>query len=267
MTMTVVNIREEANDIFTIELAFVNSNCDIKYFIAKPGQFIMVQVFGVGEKPFSIFHSVETSLSFTFKRIGSVTEALAKIKPHDLLTIRGPYGTEYTLSHGRNLLIGGGYATPPIRMLAYELKKQGFEEPTIINAARTQEYLLYSQEFNKLTNAYHEATDDGSRAYHGNAVELMRDLLTQEKFDKIYISGPEKMAYFAFLEAEKYGIPCEISLERYMKCGVGICGSCVLDPTGLILCQEGPVLSSETLRNIEDFGKLLRNKTGSIEKI
>ena len=108
------------------------------------------------------------------------------------------------------------------------------------------------------------ATDDGSLGTCGTSVDIMEEVLIEETFDRIYISGPEKMMKAAVKVARRFHIPFEVNLERYMKCGVGVCGSCVMDPLGFILCVEGPVVDHITLDKLDDFGVSHRDKTGRI---
>lgn len=229
---------------------------------AKPGQFIMLTVFSQGEKPFSILDADDTGFSMTIKNIGPFTNALFQLKVGDLISVRGPYGTMFNQPSGKVLLVGGGYATPPLRFLARQLQEQGVSRLVCINGARTANDLLYVNDFQILSHESHVATDDGSAGLRGTSVDLMRQVLEKESFDLICISGPEKMAHAAVRVAQQHQTPYEVNLERYMKCGVGICGSCVMDPTGLILCMEGPVIDQSTLATLEDFGTAHRGKTG-----
>jgi len=234
---------------------------------AQPGQFIMLTIFSQGEKPFSILDVDENSFSMTIKNIGPFTDRLFNMGVGDLVSVRGPYGRSYTRQPGKILMVGGGYATPPLRFLAKKLREDGVKRLVNINGARSAEDLLYVEDFEILCHQSHIATDDGSLGQKGTSVDVMESILGNESFDQIYISGPEKMMKAAVIVAKKHQLPYEVNLERYMKCGVGICGSCVMDPTGLILCMEGPILDGETLDGLDDFGVSHRGKTGRIEAL
>ncbi len=207
---------------------------------AEPGQFIMLTIFSQGEKPFSILDVDENSFSMTIKNIGPFTERLFKMDVGDLVSVRGPYGQSFKRQSGNILMVGGGFATPPLRFLAKKLREDGVKRLVNINGARSADDLLYVEDFEILCHQSHLATDDGSKGHEGTSVDVMEKVLQNETFDQIYISGPEKMMSAAAAVAKKHHLPYEVNLERYMKCGVGICGSCVMDPTGLILCMEGP---------------------------
>ncbi len=231
---------------------------------AHPGQFIMLTIFGQGEKPFSILDVTNSSCSLTIKNIGPFTEALFQLKVGDLLSIRGPYGKPFSTETGRVLMVGGGFATPPLRFQAKALQELGVNYLVNINGARSADDLLYVPDFNDLCHRSLIATDDGSLGHLGTSVAVMETVLSEESFDHVYISGPEKMMQAAAQVARRYEIPFEVNLERYMKCGVGICGSCVMDPHGFILCMEGPVVDHEILEKLSEFGVYHRDKTGRI---
>ncbi len=234
---------------------------------AQPGQFVMLTVFSQGEKPFSIQDVDDRSFSMTIKNVGPFTDRLFQMKVGELVSVRGPYGKTFSEKQGRVLMVGGGFATPPLRFLAKSLKSAGVEYLTNINGARTATDLLYADDFQEMCDVSLVATDDGSMGYKGTSVDLMEIALAKEKYDQIYISGPEKMMKAAVKVAKQYDIPYEVNLERYMKCGVGVCGSCVMDPNGFILCMEGPIVDQDALKGLEDFGVSHRGKTGRLSPL
>lgn len=258
-TIPIAGIRDE-ND--AIRSFFFNAEIQ-----AEPGQFIMLTIFGQGEKPFSIMEVTDTSFGLTIKKLGPLTEKLFELKEGDLVSFRGPYGTSFTQETGRILMVGGGFATPPLRFLAKLERQRDVNYVVNINGARTASDLLYVDEFQDFCDRSLVATDDGSAGFHGTSVDLMSEVLEEDKFDRIYISGPEKMMKAAVSVAEKYDTPYEVNLERYMKCGVGVCGSCVMDPNGVILCMEGPIIQDKVLQTIDDFGSAHRDKTGRVVPI
>lgn len=253
-TLPIAAIREENASLRTFTL-----NAELN---AEPGQFLMLTIFGQGEKPFSILDVDDNSVSMTIKNIGPFTSRLFEMEVGDLVSIRGPYGKTFSSCMGDVLMVGGGFATPPLRFQAKKLRDAGVNHLVNINGARTQDDLLYVDDFRILCHESHVATDDGSLGTHGTSVDVMEAVLKEQTFDQIYISGPEKMMKAAVSVAKRYNLPFEVNLERYMKCGVGICGSCVMDPTGLILCMEGPIIDDATLDTLEDFGTAHRGKTG-----
>jgi len=254
ITLPIAAIREENPSLRTFIF-----KADLK---AEPGQFLMLTIFGQGEKPFSILDASDGEFSMTIKNIGPFTAKLFTMQVGDLVSVRGPYGTTFSRPQGKILMVGGGYATPPLRFLAKQYHSEKVELLVNINGARTKDDLLYIDDFNTFCHESWIATDDGSLGEKGTSVDLMKSLRQEQSFDHIFISGPEKMAKAAVDVARQYAIPFEVNLERYMKCGVGVCGSCVMDPTGLILCVEGPIIDHATLETLDDFGTAHRGKTG-----
>ena len=140
----------------------------------------------------------------------------------------------------------------------------------IIQGAKVESELIHIDEFSELeTNdsKIFYCTDDGSYGAEGFASDTFEDLiknLSNQELSKCiaYTCGPEKMIFKIFKICEKYKIDLQASLERIMRCGCGLCGLCVMDSLGLLVCKDGPIFNSESLRQIEDFGKYKRDLTG-----
>lgn len=258
-TLPIASIREENS---TLRTFYFKAPLD-----AQPGQFVMLDVFGQGEKPFSILDADNHGFSMTIKNVGALTQRLFQMTAGELVSVRGPYGHFFSHNTGRVLMVGGGFATPPLRFQAKILRSLGVEYLVNINGARQEQDLLYIDDFQECCDRSLIATDDGSLGHKGTAVDVMVDVLNDETFDMIFISGPERMMKAAVQVAQEAQIPFEVNLERYMKCGVGVCGSCVMDPAGLILCMEGPVLSESALASVAEFGVSHRDKTGRIKPL
>ena len=106
------------------------------------------------------------------------------------------------------------------------------------------------------------ATDDGSYGFKGYTTDMLKEVIAKHKIDRVYTCGPEIMMKFVAEICEKVNVPCEISMERYMKCGFGICGQCCVDATGERICKEGPVFSDKMIKRIFEFGKYKRSASG-----
>jgi dihydroorotate dehydrogenase electron transfer subunit len=104
------------------------------------------------------------------------------------------------------------------------------------------------------------STDDGSFGYHGFASDLAKKILEKERFDQIITCGPEKMMKKILELGLEYKIPVQASLERHMKCGIGICDSCAID--GWHVCKDGPVFDNKKLGKMKDFGRFKRDASG-----
>jgi dihydroorotate dehydrogenase electron transfer subunit len=130
-----------------------------------------------------------------------------------------------------------------------------------ILGARTAGELLFSKELADVTNLKC-ATDDGTHGHHGFVTELLR-AADPASYDTICVCGPEVMMKAVLAILIDAGCPekGQFSLHRYMKCGVGICGSCCIDHSGLRVCRDGPVFTGDVIINSE-FGSYTRDASG-----
>ncbi|AEA47815.1 dihydroorotate dehydrogenase electron transfer subunit [Archaeoglobus veneficus] len=203
-----------------------------------PGQFVMLNLFGYEEIPLSL----SSPRSVTVKAVGETTRALVDISPGALVGIKGPMGNPFTPAEGKALLVAGGIGIAPLLYLHDYLIAEGVEVHVFYGARNADEIVCLER-----LKSYEVATDDGSAGFHGNVVELAatKDL---SSYRKIYACGPEPMlkALYKLLNERELLNRAEFSLERYMKCGIGVCGSCVLE-NGLRVCVEGPVFSAAKL--------------------
>ncbi len=237
---------------------------------AKPGQFVMVWVPGVDEVPMSIASDDGSQLKITFFAVGDMTRVLAAMKKGDLVGLRGPFGTHYQWKPKQRLaLVAGGYGAAPMYFAALEAIKDGCSLDVFVGT-RGKEHLLYLKEFTGLPKTtLHIATDDGSKGFKGFNVANLEKMLTEKKhsqskpcIDSIFACGPERMLVSVSNLSAKWKIASQLSLERYMKCGYGLCGNCVVDPLGIRLCIDGPVVDNSVCRKIEEFGKYHRDAVG-----
>lgn len=226
---------------------------------AKPGQFIMLTDFEGGEKPFSISDCTSDGFSITVKKIGEFTTRIFCLREGDYMSIRGAFGSSFFVSEGKVLLVGGGYAVPIFYFLSKILLKNE-ADVTVVNCARTKDDLLFVERFKKLGVKLYNGTEDGSFGESGTAGDVAERLLKKEKFDFLYSSGPDLM--MKALQKVIGNIDYEFCFERYMKCAVGICGSCTMDPLGIRLCVEGPVLPKNLVEQLTEFGKYHRDVSG-----
>ncbi|MCD4819721.1 MAG: dihydroorotate dehydrogenase electron transfer subunit [Candidatus Cloacimonetes bacterium] len=251
ITIPIGKIKKETETVYTFTFFY-----DLK---AKPGQFIMLTDLEGGEKPFSIADCTENEFSITVKKIGEFTTRLFKKNVGDLISIRGAYGSSFFISKKKVLLVGGGYGIPPLYFLSKELLKNK-ADITVVNGARTKDDLLFSDRFLENNLRYILITDDGSENRKGTVVDVVNELLEKESFDMIYSAGPDKM--MKALQNRIKDIDYEFLFERYMKCAIGICGQCTLDPIGIRVCVEGPVLGKKLVEQLTEFGKYHRDAAG-----
>lgn len=224
----------------------------------RPGQFIMIWIPGTDEIPMSVSGISGRTKSVTVKAIGEATKTLHGYKVGDTLTIRGPYGNGFDLSSKNILIIGGGVGTAAIMPAVVQTGAD-----TII-AARSDKDVIMDSIANEHASNVWIATDDGSRGFHGNAVQLMKEKLAVKKYDCIIACGPEVMLYFTFKACQELGQKCQLSLERYMKCGAGVCGCCVMDDKRV--CKDGPVFDNGQIAQLTEFGVSKRDECGRVVK-
>lgn len=230
---------------------------------AEPGQFVNVWIPRMNEKPFSVAtdNGLETHLSIA--SVGPFSQAIHELKIGDKLGIRGPYGTKFTCENGQHLLLlAGGYGAAPLYFFAQKASAMGCTVEFVIGARR-KDLLLFTDRISQLKNVnLHIATNDGSAGYNGFNTDLMTKIVEEQKIDCIYTVGPEIMMMKAVNLAKEKGINAQISVERYMKCGFGVCGNCVVDGLGVPTCISGPVMPLEKVLQIPDFGKYHRDNLG-----
>ncbi|ENN95693.1 dihydroorotate dehydrogenase electron transfer subunit [Methanocaldococcus villosus KIN24-T80] len=228
----IINIIDETPTVKTFVLD--------KSFKFKPGQFAMIWLPEVNEKPFSF----ASENSFTIAKVGPFTDKMHKLKIGDKIAVRGPYGSYFKQYGEKILAVAGGVGAVPI-VTAVEAFNA---EITTILGARNKDELLFIDRFKKHSKLL-ICTDDGSLGFKGYTTDLMEKVLKEESFDSIIACGPEVMLKKVVKIAYEHNIPVQVSMERYMKCGIGVCGHCCLD-NGLCVCKDGPVFTGEQLRKI-----------------
>lgn len=230
---------------------------------AKPGQFLMLWIPGVDEIPLSILETDGNgAVSVAVKKIGEATKALHNMKAGETVGVRGPFGNSFTEKSGRTLMVGGGTGTAPLLFLARRLKLKHATVKFVIGA-KTRAELLFLDQLYSLCGREDvlATTEDGSYGEKGLATHALERLIERESFDIIYTCGPEKMMLEVLRLAEEHNVPVEASLERIMRCAIGICGSCTIG--GYRVCKDGPVFNTNQLKIIADeFGFWKRDFTG-----
>lgn len=228
---------------------------------AYPGQFIMVWVPGVDEVPMSLSYLGDRK-GITVKSVGEATRALTSLQVGDRIIVRGPYGRGYHLPRGRILAVGGGTG---MASLLPAMERVPSDSMHAAIGARTAKELLFEERARRTCNNVQVSTDDGSKGFHGNAVQLAKEMMNGTRYDMVIACGPERMLFHLHRLCLENGIPCQMSLERYMKCGAGLCGSCAID--GKRVCREGPVFTGEELKELKEFGKWRRDECGGRVKL
>ena len=241
-------IKKIVKENYKVKTFYLAKNID-----AKPGQFIMVWLPGIDEKPFTL-SSTGKETSITIEEKGKFTKELFKLKAGDKIGVRGPYGNGFSIKDNA-CVAAGGLGIACLKPLIQKLKK-----PVIIFGVKNKNDLLFKDILKKYK--INISSDDGSIGSKGFTTDLLKNILDDKKnkIKYIYTCGPEIMMKKVFEITEKNKIECEASLERFMKCGFGICGQCAINE--FRVCKDGPVFSSSQLRKMAEFGKSARMKTG-----
>lgn len=240
----------EAKDIKTITFHYPGD--------VLPGQFFMIWIPGVDEIPMSISQITKSVKGITFRNIGDATKALYQLKKGDKIGIRGPYGNGFVLTGKRLLFVGGGTGIAMLAPVVEQARKKKLSS-TVILGVKTKDQLFFKDRFRRTGATVLVSTDDGSLGYKGFASDLAKEILQKEKIDMVYTCGPERM--MSSLLSYCKSIPFQASLERYMKCAIGICGQCCVGK-GLRVCLDGPIFDGATLKKVKDFGVYRRDAAG-----
>jgi dihydroorotate dehydrogenase electron transfer subunit len=224
-----------------------------------PGQFVMVWIPGVDEVPMGFSDLAPASI--TVQRMGEATEALCSLSPGDRVGVRGPLGRGFEpVADERVLLVGGGNGTAPLTPLAESLVSMGCSVQVAVGA-RTADELLFVDRLSTITgDPVHVATDDGTAGHHGFVTNLADRALDTGGVDRVYTCGPEVMMRKVADSCWAMDVPFQASLERYMKCGLGLCDACAVGH--LLVCRDGPVFGGDDLRDVPDFGAFRRGPSG-----
>lgn len=219
----------------------------------KPGQFVMVWLPGVDEKPMAISYWKKDEFAFTSQAVGKFTDALDKLRKGDRLGIRGPYGNSFSIKSNA-CVVAGGVGLSSLSTLIDALKN-----PMIVYGARSKEHLIYLNRYKNKNVSI--TTDDGSYGRKGFTTDALKEILTKNKKIKVvYACGPEIMMKKIFDICNEHKVECEASLERMMKCGYGVCGACMCSDK--IVCMDGPIFNLAQLKKMPDFGNFARLKNG-----
>jgi NAD(P)H-flavin reductase len=265
----VVGVKEEAYAIATYTLAF-DDEATRKSYRFRPGQFNALYLPGIGEAPISVSSSPyePESLGHTIRFAGNVTRAISRLKVGDVIGLRGPYGSVWPLERARGsdlCLVTGGIGLAPLRPVIYSViqDRKEFGKVYLLYGARTPADMLYTEEIEAWRThdiQVHTAVDRADPSWHGQ-VGVVPMLFYHIRLDPrrttVLTCGPEVMMRFVIYEALARRVPKErifISMERNMKCSVGLCGHCQFGP--IFICKEGPVFSYaqvEPFFGVEDF--------------
>lgn len=252
--------RHEVADIWTLDMEIDGGGMSY-----APGQFNMLTVFGIGEVPISMSGDPAdaTRLIHTVRAVGPVSQALTELKKGHTLGVRGPFGTGWPMAEaeGRDVIVvAGGLGLAPLRPALYRLlgERDKYGRLTLLYGTRSPGDILFHHELGswrqQLDMAVEVTVDHAADHWHGN-VGVVTTLIPRAAFDPentiALVCGPEIMMRFAITALQEAGLPDEaiyLSMERNMKCAIGLCGHCQFGPT--FVCRDGPVFPYGRIRDI-----------------
>jgi dihydroorotate dehydrogenase electron transfer subunit len=202
---------------------------------AQPGQFVMVWLPGLNEKPFSLVDDDPVTLAVA--NVGPFSARLHELKAGELLWLRGPFGHGFEIEGQKALLVGGGYGVAPLAFLARRAGE--IRRKIAVIGAATGAELFFEDRLAEAGCEVTMVTEDCSAGEAGLCTDVAEKLLRDEAFDVIYGCGPEAMLDRLEELCVELVVPGQFSKEAYMRCGMGVCGSCERD--GLLVCRDGPV--------------------------
>ena len=196
-------------------------------------------------RPISICDWEENLLRIVFEVRGEGTEWLSRRKAGDRLDVLGPLGRGFRMDReGRYLLVGGGIGVPPMLGCA----KWTAGRSTAVLGFRSADRAMLSEDFQKSCKEIFLCSDDGSIGRHGFVDAQVRDILEKDKdFTAVLACGPKPMLKNVAAVAAGFGVPCQVSMEERMACGVGACLGCAIqmaDGTMKHVCKDGPVFDA-----------------------
>jgi len=255
-------VRREIPDTFTLELEPENG-VDIPQFAT--GQFNMLYVFGVGEIPISISGdpAKRKLLVHTTRAVGTVSKAMRALKANDVIGVRGPFGSYWPIkqAEGKDIVIAaGGIGLAPLRSVMYHIisHRERYGKAVLLYGARTPEDILYRHELEQWRAKFDlevDVTVDRATGSWRGSVGVVTRLIPRASFDPhntiAMVCGPEIMMRFTAAGLEQRGVALEniyVSMERNMKCAIGMCGHCQYGPN--FVCKDGPVFQYSQIQGL-----------------
>ena len=234
-----------------------------KDFCYNPGEFFLLSIPGIGEAPFSVCSCSEEAVQFNIRGVGDVSNKLLELKEGDNMWLRGPYGNGYPMNDlkGNNLfIIGGGTGVAPLRGLLKYVEQHGqdYKEVHACFGFRTPSEILFKKDMEEWSKKFNVciSVDKAPGNYKGR-VCLVTRLVEESGLDNknraVFVCGPPIMMKFTVKSLEEMGFSHEqifLSFERRMKCGVGMCGHCMI--SGLYVCKDGPVFRYDKVRGLHE---------------
>jgi len=247
---TISSVENLAPDIWAITFQLPDNYPEI-----LAGQFVNIRVndslYPFLRRPFSFYRQMKGEGQILFRVVGEGTKLLAQKKVADPLDLLGPLGNSFSIDgeYDTAILVAGGLGVAPMPLLMNQLKHAGKKIVSYLGA-RTKAQLV-----DRFLENLTIVTDDGSMGSRGTVVDILQEHLEEKRYSrpKIFACGPTGMINNLYHVISKYKIPCDVSLEGTMACGIGICQGCPVEICDCekkykLICKDGPVFDLHTLR-------------------
>lgn len=244
----------------------IGLTCHEEYSLARPGQFITLrfvdQIAPLLRRPFSIHNLIQTKvrtqgIELLYKVVGTCTQKLSAYKKGDVIDLLGPLGNGFLIpdTARRVFIVAGGIGVAPLAFLASSMKKKGADisQYQVFIGGRSRGDLLCDEYFSAMGMPVHLTTDDGSDGEKGLVTTPLERAIRQNPPDMMCACGPAPMLKAVAHIAEIYAVPCQISVETLMACGMGVCLGCAVEDKSdarkyLHVCADGPVFDVKVLK-------------------
>lgn len=238
----VVSNKRLSEGLWRVEMRPISREClnDV-----KPLQFFMVWIPSFDEIPLSVSDLTEDTISFIYKVRGLGTKALSALRPGSFVGLKGPLGNGFEVSYVRPsskaLIVAGGSGIAPVPYLIKKLAVANVQTDVVWGVKSDAELFNLREVLPDLDVRVFTATEDCSAGYCGLASQLAVELLNEYVYSVLIAIGPKPMLRSLCSVRLSGGLEFYVALEAVVKCGLGACGSCVLEPTDKLLCVDGPV--------------------------
>ena len=212
--------------------------------ISRAGQFVQVKISDdfTLRRPLGIASAADGKVKIFYRAVGRGTESLSKRRAGERLNILGALGNGFSTFDGKILLVGGGMGLAPLLCAA-----ENFDSDVLIGGRNRGEVIFWEDEFRPHVEEIFITTDDGSYHRKGFVTDLLPELLAAKNYSAILTCGPEIMMRGVAKLALEKNLPCQVSFEKRMACGLGACLSCSIDTVDgrRKVCKDGPVFDAQ----------------------
>ena len=219
----------------------------------RPGQFVHMLLPGFGahilRRPFSVYAAKGDNVEIIYQTVGEGTAYLTEVETGAVCSLISPLGRGWQPSEGKSLIVGGGVGAAPLFMFTEQLVREGREVEVVLGAQTASMMVTRGDYASLLGRNPIVATDDGSLGHAGFCTEPVREELARGDYSAVYCCGPTPLMRAVAAIAEEAGVPCWVSMEKRMACGVGACLSCVVETQAgkRRSCVDGPVFNAKEL--------------------